>query len=212
MDKTQEMKEKLNKLNTNEVWGRILLLFTLILLTFISSVLVIEIKRVEKHKLQDSELFEIYKENINNKEILEKHNIRGLLKIPKIGINELIYIRRPHKYDIKPSLVLCQQFDDFSSENNNTSLIQGHDDGLRTKDVFALIEQLEIGDYFIIEFDSRQSRYKIVDRFILNTNIENILEKDKDKNRLYLSTFYPFPINNKNLILESEKVSINEIE
>ena len=114
MDKTQEMKEKLNKLNTNEVWGRILLLFTLILLTFISSVLVIEIKRVEKHKLQDSELFEIYKENINNKEILEKHNIRGLLKIPKIGINELIYIRRPHKYDIKPSLVLCQQFDDFS--------------------------------------------------------------------------------------------------
>ena len=212
MDKNREMKEKLNKLNTSQIWNRILLLFILILLTFISLVLVIEIKRAEKDKLQDSELFKIYKENINNKEVLEEYNIRGLLKIPKIGINELIYIRRPNKYDIKPSFVLCQKFDDFSSAKNNTSLIKGRDDGLRTKDVFALIEQLEIGDHFFLEFDSRKNRYKIVDRFILNTDIEEILEKDANKNKLYLSTFYPFPINNKNLILESEKVNINEIE
>lgn len=134
--------------------------------------------------------------------------MEALLLIPKLKVKEVIYSHKNNIYeDLEKGIVLHNQYDDLNGELNNISLILGHNSGLRTKKVFLKLEKLKIGDEFIIENDGNKYVYKIENRHVVSPKKEGPFKRENNKNKVYLFTCYPYPINNKRLILEGIKTS-----
>lgn len=78
------------------------------------------------------------------------------------------------------------------------------DDG-KYKDVFALLDKLEISDEIIIYFQQKEYQYKVTDRREVNPDDINVLEQ-KDGYRLSLITCAPLGTNLRRLIVTAEQV------
>ena len=208
MDIEEKNREKRNKrINRNRIIGRILIIFSVITFLILSTILIIEIINMKNVEKRDNELIEIYEENKENEEKLKEYSIRALLKIPKVNIKELIYDNNNYLYDdLEQGIVVYNIYDNLSHEKNNMSVILGHNSGLRTKKVFLQLEKLDINDEFEIEFEGKLYKYNIENRYVVDPKSDGPFEREEDKNKVYLFTCYPYPINNKRLILEGVRI------
>lgn len=208
MKKREIDKRGKKQIKNKQLIGKILIVISIIFLVIILTLIIIEIKNIKEEKTKEEKSLIIYEENKNNKEELRKYSIEALLLIPKLEVKEVIYSHENNIYeDLEKGIVLYNQYDELNGKLNNISLILGHNSGLRTKKVFLKLEKLEIGDEFIIEKDGNRYIYKIEDRHIVSPKKMGPFEREIDKNKVYLFTCYPYPINNKRLILEGVKTS-----
>ncbi|MBI2463756.1 class E sortase [Candidatus Peregrinibacteria bacterium] len=73
------------------------------------------------------------------------------------------------------------------------------------KDVFALLDKLEIGDEIIIYFQQKEYRYNIIDFRDVNPDDINVLEQ-KDGYKLSLITCTPLGTNLRRLVVTAEQI------
>ncbi len=207
MENEKEIKKK--RIKRNRIIGRTLIIVSLIVFLIILLIFIIEMNRMKKIEIQDNKLITIYEENKKNPKELSKYSIRAILKIPKLDVQELIYLNKNNVYtDLEKGVVVYRQYDSLKDDVNNMSVILGHNSGLRTKKVFLKLEKMKIDDEFFIEFDGKQHKYIVKNRYIVDPKEEAPFVKEKDKNKVYLFTCYPYPINNKRLVLEGIREKI----
>lgn len=191
-----------------QIIGRILIIFSVILFIIVLVNIFLEIKYVKEEEIKEAQNLIIYEENKDDKEELEKYSMEAMLIIPKLKVKEIIYTNKNNIYeDLEKGIVLDRKYDKLDGKLNHMSLILGHNSGLRTKKVFLKLEKLEIGDEFIIENEGNKYVYKIEERYVVSPKKEGPFQRDSNKNKVYLFTCYPYPVNNKRLILEGVKIS-----
>lgn len=75
------------------------------------------------------------------------------------------------------------------------------------KDVFALLEKLEIGDTYYIYYNQKKYIYKITDRKEVYPNDVSVLDQPNDKKIATLMTCVPVGTDLRRLILQAEEIN-----
>lgn len=74
------------------------------------------------------------------------------------------------------------------------------------KDVFAILDQLEVGDEYIVYYDQKKYTYKIFEKVIVNPNDTSVLQQPQDKLISTLMTCYPVGTTTSRMIIKAEQV------
>ena len=74
------------------------------------------------------------------------------------------------------------------------------------KDVFALLDQLEVGDEYYVYYNQTKYTYRIFEKFIVDPNDTSVLDQPADKKISTLMTCYPVTTAESRLIIRAEQL------
>lgn len=148
--------------------------------------------------------FEIEKGNVQNALKLDENKAFGFLVIPKLGVENNIYLGA-NADNLMKGVAQVEGTALPIGGKGTRSVIAGHRGTHRVSMMFRWLDTLEPGDLVYVYTPAGRLIYSMTDSQVILPSENEKLLPQPDRDELSLLTCHPFPVNNRRLVVNCDR-------